>query len=100
MFLAFAMPLPTTYLARLTRLSPRSTALRRDSSLWSRKDCLVPFGTNYLRKKAAEYRALAATMTDGAVRLQLLNMAAHYDREAEQNERQHQVRAEKAATSH
>ena len=60
----------------------------------------MPFGTNYLRKKADEYRALAAAMTDGAIRLQLLNMAEHYDREAEQNERQHQLRANKAATSH
>jgi len=60
----------------------------------------MPFGTNYLRKKADEYRALAAAMTDGAIRLQLLNMAEHYDREAEQNERQHQLRANKAATPH
>jgi hypothetical protein len=59
----------------------------------------MPFGTNYLKKKAAEYRALAATMTDGAVRLQLLNMAKRYDQEAEQNERQHQPRANKAASS-
>ena len=48
---------------------------------------LMPFGTNYLRNKADEYRALAATMTDGAIRLQLLNMAEHYEQEAEQNER-------------
>jgi hypothetical protein len=60
----------------------------------------MPFGTNYLKKKAAEYRALAATMTDGAVRLQLLNMAKRYDQEAEQNERQHQPPANKAASSH
>jgi hypothetical protein len=59
----------------------------------------MPFGTNYLRMKADEYRALAAAMTDGAIRLQLLNMAQRYDQEAEQNERQHQVRADKAATS-
>jgi hypothetical protein len=57
-----------------------------------------PSETNYLRKKAAEYRALAATMTDGGIRLQLLNMAERYDQEAEHNERQHQVRAEKAAS--
>ena len=61
---------------------------------------LMPFGTNYLRQKANEYRALAANMTDGAIRLQLLNMAEHYDREAEQNERQHQVRAERVTASH
>ena len=60
----------------------------------------MPFRTNYLRMKADEYRALAATMTDGAIRLQLLNMAERYDQEAEHNERQHQARAEKAATSH
>jgi hypothetical protein len=36
-------------------------------------------------------------MTDGGIRLQLLNMAERYDQEAEHNERQHQVRAEKAA---
>jgi len=60
----------------------------------------MPFGTKYLRMKADEYRALAAAMTDGAIRLQLLNIAEHYDREAEQNERQHQLRADKAATSH
>jgi hypothetical protein len=60
----------------------------------------MPFGTNYLRNKADEYRALAATMTDGAIRLQLLNMAEHYEQEAEQNERQHRQRANKAATSH
>jgi hypothetical protein len=34
-------------------------------------------------------------MTDGGIRLQLLNMAERYDQEAEHNERQHQVRAEK-----
>ena len=49
----------------------------------------MPFGTNYLRMKADEYRALAAAMTDGAIRLQLLNMAQRYDQEAEHNERQH-----------
>jgi hypothetical protein len=58
----------------------------------------MPFGTNYLRKKADEYRALAAAMSDGAIRLQLLNMAERYDQEAEHNEREHQV-PEKAATS-
>jgi len=61
---------------------------------------LMPFGTNYLRQKADEYRALAAKMTDGAIRLQLLNMAERYEQEAEQNERQHQLRADKAAPSH
>ena len=61
---------------------------------------LMPFRANYLRIKADEYRALAAAMSDGAIRLQLLSMARHYDLEAEQNERQHQVRAEKAGTSH
>jgi hypothetical protein len=50
--------------------------------------------------KADEYRALAAAMSDGSIRLQLLNMAEHYDREAEQNERQHQVRAERVTASH
>ena len=60
---------------------------------------LMPFGTNYLRMKADEYRALAAAMTDGAIRLQLLNMAQRYDQEAEHNERQHQLSADKAATS-
>jgi hypothetical protein len=59
----------------------------------------MPFGTNYLRMKADEYRALAAAMTDGAIRLQLLNMAQRYDQEAEHNERQHQLSADKAATS-
>ena len=58
----------------------------------------MPFGKNYLRKKAAEYRAMAAAMSDGAIRLQLLNMAERYDQEAEHNERQHQMRAEKAAS--
>jgi len=59
----------------------------------------MPFRTSYLRMKADEYSALAAAMT-GAIRLQLLNMAEHYDREAEQNERQHQRRADKATTSY
>ena len=59
----------------------------------------MPFATNYLRKKADEYRALAATMTDGAIRLQLLNMAERYEREAEQNDRQRQPRADKATMS-
>jgi len=49
--------------------------------------------------KADEYRALAAAMTDGAIRLQLLNMAQRYDQEAEHNERQPQLSADKAATS-
>ena len=61
---------------------------------------LMPFGTNYLRQKANEYRALAANMTNGAIRLQLLNMAERYEQEAEHNERQHQLRADKAAPSH
>jgi len=60
---------------------------------------LMPFRTSYLRMKADEYRAFAA-MTDGAIRLQLLNMAERYNREAEQNERQHQRRADKATTSY
>jgi hypothetical protein len=59
----------------------------------------MPFRTNYLRIKADEYRALAAAMSDGAIRLQLLNMASRYDQEAEDNERQHQVRADKATAS-
>lgn len=59
----------------------------------------MPFGTKYLRMKADEYRAMAAAMNDGAVRLQLLNRAEHYEREAEQNERQ-QLQADKADTSH
>ena len=60
----------------------------------------MPFRTNHLRMKADEDRALAAAMADGAIRLQLLNMAERYEQEAEHNERQHQVRAEKADTSH
>jgi hypothetical protein len=60
----------------------------------------MPFGTKYLRMKADEYRALAASTIDGSVRLQLLNLAEHYDREAEENERQQQLRADKATTSH
>ena len=60
---------------------------------------LMPFRTNCLRNKADEYRALAAPMTDGAIRLQLLNMAERYDQEAEQNERQYQLRADKATAS-
>jgi hypothetical protein len=59
----------------------------------------MPFRTNCLRNKADEYRALAAPMTDGAIRLQLLNMAERYDQEAEQNERQYQLRADKATAS-
>jgi hypothetical protein len=59
----------------------------------------MPFGTNYLIMKANEYRALAATVTDGTIRLQLLNMAEHYEREAEHNERQRQRRADKAIAS-
>src|SRR5438876_10935486 len=47
---------------------------------------LIPFGTSYPRMKADEYRALAAAMNDGPIRLQLLNMAERYDRDAEQNE--------------
>jgi hypothetical protein len=50
--------------------------------------------------KADEYRALAAAMTDGAIRLQLLNMAERYEQEAEHNERQHQVRTDEATTSY
>ena len=61
--------------------------------------CLMPFGTNYLRAKADEYRALAARVTDGSIRFQLLNMSEHYDREAEQNERQHQLRADKTTAT-
>jgi hypothetical protein len=59
----------------------------------------MPFRTNYLRNKADEYRALAAAMTDGAIRLQLLNMAERYEQEAEQNEHQHQLRAAKPTAS-
>ena len=59
----------------------------------------MPFGTNYLKTKADEYRALAAAMNDGTIRQQLLNLAERYDREAEQNERQRQVRAEKVTAS-
>jgi len=61
---------------------------------------LMPFRTNYLRMKADEYRALAATMTDGAIRLQPLNMAERYEQEAEHNERQHQPRTDEATTSY
>jgi hypothetical protein len=60
----------------------------------------MPFRTNYLRMKSDEYRALAAAMTDGAIRLQLLNIAERYEQEAEQNEREHQLRADKATASH
>jgi hypothetical protein len=55
----------------------------------------MPFGTNYLRRKADEYRALAAAMNDGAIRLQLLSLAERHDQEAEQNERQRQVEQKK-----
>lgn len=60
----------------------------------------MPFGTNYLRMKADEYRALAAAMSDGSIRSQLLNMAEHYEQEADRNERQHQLRADRATASH
>jgi hypothetical protein len=59
----------------------------------------MPFGTNYLRMKADECRALAAATNDHASRLQLLNMAERYDREADQNEHQHQQRTEKGTAS-
>lgn len=59
----------------------------------------MPFGMNYLRMKADEYRALAAGMNDGTIRLKLLNLAEYYDREADQNERQHQQRTEKGTAS-
>ena len=59
----------------------------------------MPFGTNYLRMKADEYRALAAGMNDGTIRTQLLNLAEHYDREADQNERHDQQRTEKNTAS-
>jgi hypothetical protein len=59
----------------------------------------MPFRPNYLREKADEYRALAAAMTDGSIRLQFLNMAEHYEREAEQNERQHRLRPAKVTAS-
>jgi hypothetical protein len=58
----------------------------------------MPFGTNYLRQKADEYRTLAAAMTDGAIRLQLRNMAERYEQEAENNDRQRQL-SPKSATS-
>ena len=60
---------------------------------------LMPFGTNYLRMKADEYRSLAAATNDHASRLQLLNLAERYDREADQNERQHQQRTETGTAS-
>ena len=60
---------------------------------------LMPFGTNYLRQKADEYRALAATMTDGAIRLQLLNMAQRYEQEADNNDRRRQLPAYRTGTS-
>ena len=59
----------------------------------------MPFETNYLRMKADEYRSLAAATYDLASRLQLLNMAERYDREAGQNERQNQQRTEKGTAS-
>ena len=80
------------------------TAILTVSDLWCGKahfpwGLLMPFRTNYLRNKADEYRALAAAMTDGAIRLQLLNMAERYDREADQNDRQNQQRTEKVTPS-
>jgi hypothetical protein len=59
----------------------------------------MPFGLNYLRMKADEYRSLAAAMKDGNIRLQLLTLAEHYDREADQNERQNQQPTEKGTAS-
>ena len=59
----------------------------------------MPFGTNYLRMKADEYRALAASANDVYIRLELLKIPERYDREAEHNERQHQLRADQATTS-
>ena len=59
----------------------------------------MPFGSNYLRIKADQYRALAAAMNDGTIRLQLRNLAERYDREADQNDRQNQQRTEKVTPS-
>jgi len=59
----------------------------------------MPFGTNYLRMKADEYRSLAAAAHDHASRLQLLNVAERYDREADQSERQNQLPTEKGTVS-
>ena len=59
----------------------------------------MPFGTKYLRTKADEYRALAASAKDVLIRLELLNIAERYDREAKQNEFQ-QLRADKGDTLH
>ena len=59
----------------------------------------MPFGTKYLRTKAEEYRTLAASAKDVLIRLELLNIAERYDREAKQNEFQ-QLRADKGDTLH
>ena len=97
-------PVRVGHCFRPTRLDCHSysTAIL-PASVYAWKDlsslgCLMPFGTKYLRMKAD--CALAASTTDGSIRLQLLNLAEHYDREAEENERQHHLRADKATTSH
>jgi hypothetical protein len=59
----------------------------------------MPFGTKYLRMKADEYRALAASAKDVYIRSELFKIAERYDREAEQNEFQ-QPRTDKGATLH
>jgi hypothetical protein len=59
----------------------------------------MPFGTNYLRMKADECRVLAAATDDGSNPSKLLNMAEHYDREAEPIELQLRSSVEKATMS-
>jgi hypothetical protein len=55
----------------------------------------MPSRRNYFRTKADEYRRLAVAMSDGSIRLQLRNMAEHYDRIAELYEDEHQRQPER-----
>jgi hypothetical protein len=61
---------------------------------------LMPFRTNHLKTQADKYRVLAAAANNEGVRLQLLSIANQFDLLAEHDERQHQVRAERATTPH
>jgi hypothetical protein len=54
---------------------------------------------NYFRAKADEYRRLGSAMRDGSIRLQLRNMAEHYDRMAELYEDEHQRQPERVTAT-
>ena len=54
----------------------------------------MPSKMNCLRTQAEEYRVLAAAVNNNSVRLQLLSIANHFDRLAEQNEGQREQSAD------